>query len=198
MTVQALERAASLRCSSKCASYMLVGFSKNERKMWRVHIFQNLTNAFQIILDAMEEQDTEFEDDDNYVSRRELIDVEEDLTGAAMGGTYSFRPRHWTGRCHAISMSTCLLKSLGRQGNSTSHAERQRVRAAMTISTSETHIPYDILDIMLIPSSFFEDIERMFEKNYLPTDQDILRTRLRTTGISETVFDLRELDLSHV
>jgi guanine nucleotide-binding protein subunit alpha len=44
------------------------GFSKNERKLWRVHIFQNLTNAFQIILDAMEEQDTEFEDDDNYVS----------------------------------------------------------------------------------------------------------------------------------
>lgn len=33
----------------------------------------------------------------------------------------------------------------------------------------------------------------MFAKEYLPTDQDILRTRLRTTGISETIFDLGNL-----
>lgn len=30
-------------------------------------------------------------------------------------------------------------------------------------------------------------------KDFLPTDQDILRTRLRTTGISETIFDLGNL-----
>jgi guanine nucleotide-binding protein subunit alpha len=41
--------------------------------------------------------------------------------------------------------------------------------------------------------SFFNDIERLFDKNYLPTNQDILRTRLRTTGISETLFDLGNL-----
>ena len=39
-------------------------------------------------------------------------------------------------------------------------------------------------------SSFFEDFERLFETTYLPSDQDILRTRLRTTGISETVFSV--------
>ena len=41
--------------------------------------------------------------------------------------------------------------------------------------------------------SFLEDIERLYVPNYLPSDQDILRTRLRTTGISETVFDLGNL-----
>jgi guanine nucleotide-binding protein subunit alpha, other len=35
-----------------------------------------------------------------------------------------------------------------------------------------------------------DDITRLFAYDYLPTDQDILRTRLRTTGITETVFDL--------
>src|SRR5690349_16198371 len=30
-------------------------------------------------------------------------------------------------------------------------------------------------------------------KDFLPTDQDILRTRLRTTGISETIFELGNL-----
>lgn len=43
------------------------GFSKMERKQWRVIIFSNLVNAFQILLAAMDEQDTEFEDEDNFV-----------------------------------------------------------------------------------------------------------------------------------
>jgi guanine nucleotide-binding protein subunit alpha len=33
-------------------------------------------------------------------------------------------------------------------------------------------------------------IDRLYERNYLPTDQDILRARLRTTGISETLFNI--------
>ncbi|KAH0545149.1 hypothetical protein FGG08_000761 [Glutinoglossum americanum] len=37
---------------------------------------------------------------------------------------------------------------------------------------------------------FFQDIDRLFEKYYTPTDQDILRSRLKTTGITETIFEL--------
>jgi guanine nucleotide-binding protein subunit alpha, other len=44
------------------------GFSKDERRQWRVIIFSNLINAFQILLAAMDEQETEFEDVENYVS----------------------------------------------------------------------------------------------------------------------------------
>ncbi|KAK3116335.1 hypothetical protein LTR53_003412 [Teratosphaeriaceae sp. CCFEE 6253] len=40
---------------------------------------------------------------------------------------------------------------------------------------------------------YFSDIERLFAKDYLPTDQDILRARLRTTGITETIFDTGNL-----
>ncbi|KAK6441684.1 hypothetical protein LTR95_002075 [Oleoguttula sp. CCFEE 5521] len=40
---------------------------------------------------------------------------------------------------------------------------------------------------------YFSDIDRLFTKDYLPTDQDILRARLRTTGISETRFDTGNL-----
>ena len=43
---------------------------------------------------------------------------------------------------------------------------------------------------MVIVSSFFIDIDRLFAPAYLPTDQDLLRSRLRTTGITETVFNL--------
>lgn len=40
---------------------------------------------------------------------------------------------------------------------------------------------------------YFADIERLFAKDFLPTDQDILRARLRTTGISETIFETGNL-----
>lgn len=44
-----------------------------------------------------------------------------------------------------------------------------------------------------LSSSYFKDIDRLFRRDFIPTDQDILRARLRTTGISETIFDLGQL-----
>lgn len=43
-------------------------------------------------------------------------------------------------------------------------------------------------------SHFFDDLPRLFAADYLPSDQDILCCRCRTTGISETTFHLGTLD----
>ncbi|CCX07719.1 guanine nucleotide binding protein, alpha subunit [Pyronema domesticum] len=40
---------------------------------------------------------------------------------------------------------------------------------------------------------FFDNLDRLFSQGYLPSDQDILRSRLKTTGITETIFDLGTL-----
>ncbi|KAF8467287.1 guanine nucleotide binding protein, alpha subunit [Kalaharituber pfeilii] len=40
---------------------------------------------------------------------------------------------------------------------------------------------------------YFENLDRLFSSTYIPSDQDILRSRLKTTGITETVFDLGAL-----
>jgi len=40
---------------------------------------------------------------------------------------------------------------------------------------------------------YFNTIDRMAASNYLPTDQDILRSRVKTTGITETTFKVGEL-----
>ncbi|KAI9754944.1 MAG: G-Protein alpha subunit [Chaenotheca gracillima] len=40
---------------------------------------------------------------------------------------------------------------------------------------------------------FFYDMDRLFAKDYIPNDQDVLRSRLRTTGITETIFELGTL-----
>ncbi|ROW08162.1 hypothetical protein VPNG_06928 [Cytospora leucostoma] len=55
------------------------------------------------------------------------------------------------------------------------------------ISKGNEYALHDNLDY------FCEDLDRVWDKNYVPTDQDLLRSRLRTTGITETVFDLGQL-----
>lgn len=40
---------------------------------------------------------------------------------------------------------------------------------------------------------FCNDLDRLWEAEYVPNDQDLLRSRLRTTGITETIFDLGQL-----
>ena len=40
---------------------------------------------------------------------------------------------------------------------------------------------------------YFNSIDRMATPNYMPTDQDILRSRVKTTGITETTFKVGEL-----
>lgn len=40
---------------------------------------------------------------------------------------------------------------------------------------------------------YFQDLDRLFDPDWLPNDQDMLHARLRTTGITETYFDLKEM-----
>lgn len=43
------------------------GFSVNERRDWKVTIFQNLLHAFQVVFGAMEEQEVDFAEEGNIV-----------------------------------------------------------------------------------------------------------------------------------
>lgn len=42
-------------------------------------------------------------------------------------------------------------------------------------------------------TSYFDSIDRIASREYLPTDQDVLRSRVKTTGITETTFIIGEL-----
>ncbi|RMJ28279.1 hypothetical protein PHISP_00842 [Aspergillus sp. HF37] len=41
---------------------------------------------------------------------------------------------------------------------------------------------------------FFNSIDRIFQPGWLPDNQDMLQARLRTTGITETLFELRQMN----
>ena len=42
--------------------------------------------------------------------------------------------------------------------------------------------------------SFLDDLDRLGQPNYQPTEQDILRTRVKTTGIVEVHFTFKNLN----
>lgn len=44
-----------------------------------------------------------------------------------------------------------------------------------------------------MPTSYFDSIDRIAKPTYTPTDQDVLRSRVKTTGITETTFNIGEL-----
>jgi len=88
---------------------------------------------------------------------------------------------------------------MGRQGRPAHHPQGQPICSARQLELVR-HFLRTCPPAVSIPtnqptthSSFFQDIDRLFQKDFLPTDQDILRTRLRTTGISETIFELGNL-----
>jgi len=135
------------------------GFNKTERKQWRAIIFNNLVSAFQTIFAAMQEQETDFEDDDNLrfaelIAADPEIAIDEPMPQECLQAFNSL----WADKGVQLS----ILK-----GNQ-----------------------YALHDNL---SYFFSEVDRLFSKDYLPTDQDILRTRLRTTGITETIFELGNL-----
>lgn len=52
-------------------------------------------------------------------------------------------------------------------------------------------IPFSLA--LLTNYSFYESLDRIFTNGWLPDDQDMLQARLRTTGITETLFELGQM-----
>lgn len=53
-----------------------------------------------------------------------------------------------------------------------------------------SHYSYPLSNIVLY--SFFTDAKRIFDPDYIPSQQDILRCRVMTTGIIETSFNMKK------
>ena len=62
------------------------------------------------------------------------------------------------------------------------------IRAFSIFSAALT---YSLLVFYL--TSFYHNLDRLFAVDYIPSDSDIIRCRIKTTGIVETVFHLGPL-----
>uniref|UniRef100_A0A182FL82 Guanine nucleotide-binding protein subunit alpha n=1 Tax=Anopheles albimanus TaxID=7167 RepID=A0A182FL82_ANOAL len=85
-----------------------------------------------------------------------------------------------------------LLKILYSDPANIEHAELIRSVDFETVTTFEP--PY----VQAIKDFYLMEIDRVAATNYLPTEQDILRVRVPTTGIIEYPFDLEEIRFSYL
>lgn len=60
-------------------------------------------------------------------------------------------------------------------------------RSFRLVSLSSLEITHEKVDVNL-PHSFFDNFRRIASSTYIPTDQDILRLQIRTTGITKKHF----------
>ena len=56
-----------------------------------------------------------------------------------------------------------------------------------------THI-YPTLPTPHVSHSYLSDLERLVTPGYVPTEQVVLRSRVKTTGIIETQFSFKDLN----
>jgi hypothetical protein len=49
------------------------------------------------------------------------------------------------------------------------------------------------LSLSLLPLSYLNALDRLGQGDYVPTEQDVLRTRVKTTGIVETHFNYKSI-----
>jgi guanine nucleotide-binding protein alpha-1 subunit len=40
----------------------------------------------------------------------------------------------------------------------------------------------------MLVRSFLNDVDRIADRNYVPSDEDVIRARLRTTGVQEHIL----------
>lgn len=60
-----------------------------------------------------------------------------------------------------------------------------------TIYYHRQHLTF--IHLFFLSLSYLNDLERICQPNYIPTQQDVLRTRVKTTGIVETHFTFKDL-----
>ncbi|KFY71841.1 hypothetical protein V499_07987 [Pseudogymnoascus sp. VKM F-103] len=158
------------------------GFSKSEKEEWRAIIFNNILTAFRVIIDAMEELEIPFEDQFNSV-RPSVLLRHFPPPGAVVTGF------GWGKYITLILVDHDLgpKDPLPTEYKTPFKGLWSDAGVQKAIEKGNEYALHDNLNY------FFEDVDRLFARDYVPTDQDVLRSRLRTTGITETVFDLGNL-----
>ncbi|GJC98503.1 guanine nucleotide-binding protein alpha-2 subunit [Colletotrichum higginsianum] len=173
------------------------GFSKNEKLEWKPVVFNNIVQSFRLIQDAMTEMGIEFSNPENEAStlpppdetNRVLRFARDSATGAN---------KEPNGRANTLRLSKHMAHILvEHEINAQDPLPRDYLQpikelwfdggVKQAIAKGNEFALHDNL------AYFCDDLDRIWDQSYVPTDQDLLRSRLRTTGITETVFDLGQL-----
>lgn len=155
-----------------------VPFSSQEVESFRQQIFNNLTHGLKYVLESMEDMQLEVSPENS--EHIELVESASDLRDGEIFPTHFYEP----------------LKALWNDKGIQQAWDRGNEAALPEKYTLFHFVPPQILSGCLFSLSyFFSDLDRLFGSDYVPTEQDIVRCRARTIGITETVFHLRDHEM---
>ncbi|KAH9048808.1 heterotrimeric G protein alpha subunit 4 [Lactarius hengduanensis] len=156
-----------------------VPFSSQEVESFRQLIFVNLTHGLKYVLDSMEDMELEVSPENS--EHVELVESAGDLREGEIFPSQFYEP------LRALWNDKGVQRAWDR-GN----------EAALPEKYPLFQFFFDLNCLVVDQLSlayFFSDLDRLFLPDYVPTEQDIVRCRARTIGITETVFQLRDHEM---
>ncbi|CAK5264083.1 unnamed protein product [Mycena citricolor] len=175
-----------------------VPFSPQEKEHFRQLVFDNLTRGLKYLLDALPDMDLELP--------AVYTDVDEE------GFVRGWAPRRKSAEKHdgdadpdeegvlptQLAEDIALVESAEDLGDGEVFPSRfygalSRLWGEEVVRTgwkrgNEAAVPENLY-------YYFSHLDRLFDPNYLPNEQDIVRARARTIGITETTFSLRDHEM---
>nr|XP_046917471.1 guanine nucleotide-binding protein subunit alpha-14-like [Dermatophagoides farinae] len=141
------------------------GFTSTELKQNRVYVFHNTIQCMQLLLQAMKFLSIPFANDDNWQRASRILSID---------CSYAQAPEIFANQSSLSYEFVDCIKHLWQD-----HGVRQCYdhRTQFQLSDSAEY--------------FFLNVERFGQKNYIPTNDDIVRIRLPTTGIIEHLFYIK-------
>ncbi|KAF9491609.1 heterotrimeric G-protein alpha subunit, GPA2-like protein [Pleurotus eryngii] len=155
-----------------------VPFSAQEIEIFRQLVFSNLTVGLKYVLDAMRDMDLKVSEDN--VPHVELIEEPVDIRDGDPFPLNYLEP----------------LKSLWSDPNVQRAWERGNEAALPEkyVPCLQTFVCW-LLSFAVSLLYFFDSLDRLFDPDYQPTESDIIQCRARTTGITETTFQLKDHEM---
>ncbi|ORY05031.1 guanine nucleotide binding protein, alpha subunit [Basidiobolus meristosporus CBS 931.73] len=139
------------------------GYTTGERESYREIIFSNTLQSMRVILVAMDKMDIQLAKSENASYVQVIMDLPTSFMLPPEGGLFP------------LEVSDAI-KALWLDDGVQSCFQRSR--------------EYQLNDSA---KYYFDSIDRISQPEYIPNDQDVLRSRVKTTGITETTFRIGEL-----
>lgn len=157
-----------------------VPFSPQEIESYRQLVFENLTRGMAYLLDSMEDMDLRVSaENEQFV---DLVMGARDIRDGEPFPTSFYQPLK-------MLWNDPNVKQAWQRGNEAALPEKC-VGVLLIKLTRRLLIP-----IAHSLSYFYSSLDRLFDPLYQPTEQDIIRCRARTIGITETTFHLRDHEM---
>ncbi|GAD97028.1 guanine nucleotide-binding protein subunit alpha [Paecilomyces variotii No. 5] len=158
------------------------GFPADERRQNRAVIYSNLIVAFKVLLEIMQAEGIAFTTDEVKVWGSPPNDLE------TVGANDSFSKEF-----------AALIDKTDPDVSSEEAFSDRKVKDAMEGMWADAGVQKAVArghEFALHDNLhyFYNSLDRIFEPNWLPDNQDMLHSRLRTTGITETLFELGQMN----